>query len=448
MRIEKAVFLSYVLDENTPTYGNRNQFLVEKKSDISKGDVANDSSINTTVHIGTHIDMPYHFYDDGQTVEYFDADFWMFSKKEILFLELRIDNGELIIRDKLINKLEDIKNNSQFSILNYKLLIVKTGICHKRKTEEFWSANYGFHPDIYDYLTQNFPNVRIFGFDSISVSSFANRELGRVAHKRFLNPRKPILLLEDMDLRYVDENTNFEEVIISPLRIANCDGLPCTVIGKVYTEKFSILNSQFSTILWDFDGVILNSMKIKGDGFVELFKEYDQKAVQKLEQYHYANGGISRFEKIKYFFIHILKQNITENEVEKLAERFAIIIAKKLFDKSNLIPETIKFIKSNYKKYNFHIVSGAQHDELNNLCEYFEIEQYFLSINGSPTKKEVLVKNILEKYDYNKEEVILIGDSINDYNAACENDVKFCGFNNKELTQYGDYIDGFEGCIF
>ncbi len=221
-------------------------------------------------------------------------------------------------------------------------------------------------------------------------------------------------------------------------------------------KEFSILNShvipqergQFSTILWDFDGVILNSMKIKGDGFVELFKEYDQKAVQKLEQYHYANGGISRFEKIKYFFIHILKQNITENEVEKLAERFAIIIAKKLFDKSNLIPETIKFIKSNYKKYNFHIVSGAQHDELNNLCEYFEIEQYFISINGSPTKKEVLVKNILEKYDYNKEEVILIGDSVNDYNAACENNVKFYGFNNKELKQYGDYIDGFEGCIF
>jgi len=233
LRIEKAVFLSYVLDENTPTYGNRNQFLVEKKSDISKGDVANDSSINTTVHIGTHIDMPYHFYEDGQTIEDFSADFWIFSKKEILFLELRIGNGELIIRDELIHKLEQFKNNSQFSILNYKLLIVKTGICHKREIEEFWSQNYGFHPDIYDYLVKNFPNVRVFGFDSISVSSFQNRTLGREAHKRFLNPKKPILLLEDMDLRYTDENTNFREVIISPLRIANCDGLPCTIIGKL-----------------------------------------------------------------------------------------------------------------------------------------------------------------------------------------------------------------------
>ena len=81
MRIEnkKTIFLSYILDENTPAYGDRNRFLVEKKSDISKGDVANDSSINTTVHIGTHIDMPYHFYEDGQTIEDFSADFWRFT---------------------------------------------------------------------------------------------------------------------------------------------------------------------------------------------------------------------------------------------------------------------------------------------------------------------------------------------------------------------------------
>lgn len=227
------IFLSYILDKNTPTYGNRNQFVVEKKSAISKGDIANDSLISTTVHIGTHIDMPYHFYENGQTIEEFPADFWIFSKKEILFLELRMENGELIIKDELIEQLENVKNNSQFSILNSQLLIVKTGICHKRDKKDFWDQNYGFHPDTYDYLVENFPNIRIFGFDSISVSSFQERMIGREAHTRFLNPKQPILLLEDMDLRYVDENTNFEEIIIAPLRIEKCDGLPCTIIGKI-----------------------------------------------------------------------------------------------------------------------------------------------------------------------------------------------------------------------
>jgi len=138
---EKTIYLSYILDEGTPTYGNRNRFQQIKKSDISNGDVANDTSINTTVHIGTHIDMPYHFFEDGQTIEDFDADFWRFQQREIVFVELRIENDKLIIRDELINKLEEIKNNSQFSILNSQLLLVKTGICYHRDKEMFWGCS-------------------------------------------------------------------------------------------------------------------------------------------------------------------------------------------------------------------------------------------------------------------------------------------------------------------
>jgi len=235
LRIEnlKRVYLSYILDSKTPTYANRNRFEQIKKSDISKGDVANDTTISTTVHIGTHIDMPYHFYENGQTIEDFDADFWVFQQDEILFIELRIENEELIIRDELIMELEKIKNNSQFSTLNSQLLIVKTGICHRRETQEFWEKNYGFHLDIANYLREYFTNIKIFGFDSISVSSWQNRILGREAHKAFLEPNNPILLLEDMDLRKITKNTKLKEVIVSPLRIASCDGLPCTVFGVI-----------------------------------------------------------------------------------------------------------------------------------------------------------------------------------------------------------------------
>ena len=214
-------FLSYILDYNTPTYGNLSQFNKIKKSSILKGDVANDSFIETTVHIGTHIDMPYHFYENGQTIENFDDNFWIF--KHCLIVELKPMN--IIIKDELIKKLNNFKSD------NIELIIVKTYICNNRNEEKFWKSNYGFHPNIYDYLVENFPNVRVFGFDSISVSSFTDRLLGREAHKKFLNPVKPILLLEDMDLRNINENVVFKKIIIAPLRIAKCDGLPCTVMG-------------------------------------------------------------------------------------------------------------------------------------------------------------------------------------------------------------------------
>jgi kynurenine formamidase len=211
--------MSHVLDDYTPSYGNRDRLQIEKKSDIEKGDVANNTHIKTTVHIGTHIDLPYHFYKDGQSILDFKDDFWIFDSP--LFLE--IEPKSLIIKDEIIEKLEKLEDK------NFDILIVKTGIEKYRNEDIFWKKNYGFAPDLYDYLINKFSNLRVFGFDTISVSSYKDRTLGREAHRRFLNPQKPILLLEDMKLQSI--NTQINKIIIAPLRIKNCDGLPCSVMG-------------------------------------------------------------------------------------------------------------------------------------------------------------------------------------------------------------------------
>jgi len=202
---------------------------------------------------------------------------------------------------------------------------------------------------------------------------------------------------------------------------------------------------MIKNILFDFDGVILDSMKIKGDGFVELFKEYPQKNIQAMEEYHYANGGISRFAKIGYFFNTILHEQISDQKIEDLAEQFAHIIAEKLFDRNHLIDETITFIRENHLRYNCHIVSGAEHQELNALCNHFGIAHYFKSIQGSPTAKTELVNTLLQTYHYHLDETLLIGDSINDFEAAKANHILFSGYNNKELKVLGHYIDSFAG---
>ena len=199
---------------------------------------------------------------------------------------------------------------------------------------------------------------------------------------------------------------------------------------------------MIKTILWDFDGVILDSMKIKGDGFLELFKEFRKEDLQKIEEYHYTHGGVSRFEKIRYFYNDVLNKDIDDSKVLVLADKFAEIIEVKLYDKNNLIEETLNYIKKNYRKYNFHIVSGAEHNELNKLCDSFKISKYFISIDGSPTSKDKLVKNVIEKYKYDKVEVILIGDAITDLNASVKNNIDFYGYNNPELKKY-KYIDNF-----
>ncbi len=228
----ERIYLSYVLDTDTPTYGNRNRFERIRKSSIERGDAANDTTISTTVHVGTHVDMPLHFYENGQSIEDFDADFWFFAKDEILFVEPDIEKCGLVIGDALISELEKSKSILGIDSDDIRLIVAKTGDCHIRGSVRFWEKNHGFHPDLAGYMREHFPNISIFGFDSISVSSFGERMLGREAHRSFLDPDDPILLLEDMDLRMIDGETVLDEVAISPMRIAGCDGLPCTVVAS------------------------------------------------------------------------------------------------------------------------------------------------------------------------------------------------------------------------
>jgi arylformamidase len=218
------IYLSHLLDSKTPSYGGRNPFELERKRSMACGDHANDSFLHMSAHLGTHIDMPLHFYLEGQSIENFQADFWCFDFPLVIELQPR---GAVIHRE-LIEALEILPESK---LRTCDMLIVKTGIGAKRHLPEFWQKNPGFSPDLYAYFRSHMPALKVLGFDGISLTGFQNRDLGKVAHQAFLNPGAPILPLEDMRLDEVFASAPLRRVLVSPLRIANCDGLPCTVIG-------------------------------------------------------------------------------------------------------------------------------------------------------------------------------------------------------------------------
>lgn len=195
---------------------------------------------------------------------------------------------------------------------------------------------------------------------------------------------------------------------------------------------------MIKNILWDFDGVILDSMPIRDYGFREIFKLYPTNLVDELIVYHRNNGGLSRFNKIQHFYNDILNMKISESKVQEYADRFSNIMREQLTNPQYLIEESVKFIKLSYKHYNFHIVSGSEHSELNFLCNKLSIKNYFRSIDGSPTHKNLLIKNLMEEEGYENKETILIGDSMNDFEAAKKNEIKFYGYNNLSLMGISD----------
>ena len=198
---------------------------------------------------------------------------------------------------------------------------------------------------------------------------------------------------------------------------------------------------KFKTIIWDFDGVIIDSDNIRTESFRETFKDFGIDSVDKLINYHKLNGGLSRYHKVNFFFNKILNKNITDDDYKSWVELYGKYCKDRLCDKSLLIEDSINFIRKNYKIFSFHIASASDEKELKFICEKLEISDYFISINGSPTTKVNNVKNILNSYHCIKENCCLIGDSINDREAAKINNIKFFGYNNLDLKVDNSYID-------
>lgn len=203
----------------------------------------------------------------------------------------------------------------------------------------------------------------------------------------------------------------------------------------------------YKTIIWDFDGVILDSGPVRTQGFEQVLTQraYKEADVKKLVDYHLQNGGLSRYAKFEYFLTNILpKQKNVAHKVQQYAMDYKKIMLGSLQNPSLLINDSLTYIKSTASKKAFYIASGSDQIELRTLCKFFGINVYFKEIFGSPTPKNTIVANILDKKNLDKKTTCLIGDSINDYEAAAHNGIDFFAYNNIALKEANHpYIPSF-----
>ena len=201
-------------------------------------------------------------------------------------------------------------------------------------------------------------------------------------------------------------------------------------------------------IIFDFDGVILDSVPVKTEAFRSLFAKNEPEDVDDFIRYHLENGGKSRYLKIKYFYEDILQKPVSDEEVIRLADQYSDLTKEELSNTKYLIEDAFKYIQENHSNFKMHVASGADEKDLQYICNQLDIDKFFVSIHGSPTPKDELIKNILEVYGYDKENTIMIGDSINDYEAAMVNGIRFYGYNNKKLIdKERNYISSFSNLI-
>ena len=163
--------------------------------------------------------------------------------------------------------------------------------------------------------------------------------------------------------------------------------------------KINTKNLDF--VIFDCDGVILDSNKIKTEAFQKVLKKYPIKHVNKLVRFHKLNGGISRIIKFQYFFDNIMKIENKKKLINNALLQFEKIVFYKLKN-ARYIKGVLKFIYSLKKnKIKLFIVSGGLEGELKKVFKYRKKKSYFNEILGSPKTKENNVKYLIKKYSLN-----------------------------------------------
>jgi kynurenine formamidase len=222
--MSKYIRLSHTLDMESPSYGNGDKMIIRINSSIKNGDTANTSCwIFSNNHIGTHIDVPRHFDDNGLKV--IDIPLENFFFHTVALVDIPCNSSKLITG----NDFEALTVNPHID-----LLLIRTGYENIRTQEAYWNNNPGLSPELAEYFRSRFTYMRCVGFDFISITSWKYRQEGRLAHKAFLCPNngeKTILLIEDMALKEITQT--IDKVIVAPIYVEDGNGGAVTIFAEI-----------------------------------------------------------------------------------------------------------------------------------------------------------------------------------------------------------------------
>ena len=190
---------------------------------------------------------------------------------------------------------------------------------------------------------------------------------------------------------------------------------------------------NYSHLFFDCDGVILNSNKIKTDAFYKLALNFGELQAQKLVNHHLENGGISRYEKIKFFQKNILK-NTNIKLYQELVDNYGKILKEKLI-KAEISKGVFK-IKQFFPNSKITVVSGSDQNELRWLFKEKRIDHLFNNgIFGSPKNKIEILEEIFSGFK-GEEKSIFIGDSKYDFEVS-----KFFKIDFAFISEWSDLSD-------
>lgn len=183
--------------------------------------------------------------------------------------------------------------------------------------------------------------------------------------------------------------------------------------------------NKYTTLVFDCDGVILDSNKVKTEAFHQATLLYGKGAAQAMVDYHVANGGVSRYKKFAYFLEQIVPKYAKRQgpDQEALLRAFADYVRKGLL--SCEMAPGLEVLRQQTPSARWLIVSGGDQGELRDVFAQRGIAQWFDGgIFGSPDAKDEILARELASGNI-QQPALFLGDSKYDHQAASAAGLEF-----------------------
>jgi phosphoglycolate phosphatase-like HAD superfamily hydrolase len=174
--------------------------------------------------------------------------------------------------------------------------------------------------------------------------------------------------------------------------------------------------NNYKTLIFDCDGVILNSNQVKTQAFYNAALAYGEKAAHSLVDYHVKNGGISRYKKFELFLKEIVPQGVTGPNLQELLALYAEEVRQGLLTCE--VAEGLLELRQQTPHTKWLIVSGGDQNELRDIFEQRNLAHFFDGgIFGSPDPKDQILSRELANGNI-QQPTVFLGDSKFDYIAS------------------------------
>lgn len=181
---------------------------------------------------------------------------------------------------------------------------------------------------------------------------------------------------------------------------------------------------MLKAIIFDFDGVLVESVDIKTKSFAKLFEKEGKAVVKKVIDYHLSNSGISRFVKIKHIYKNILNRRLRKAEFNRLCRRFSELVIDEVVN-APYVRGAEQFLKEHSLRYKLFVVSATPDKEIKDIIRRRKISKLFRGVYGSPEEKTEIVRRIVRSNNLSPRDAVYVGDALSDYKAASVNSLDF-----------------------